>query len=221
RTSKNVGVVVNELGEVGIDGTLLASEQTKQVELPGGCVCCVLGEDLDRTLLDLVDANPQLEAIVLETTGVAEPLPIAWALERPEVARRVRLAIVVTLVDATNFRASRPVSMSVDAQVRYADALLVTKSALAGESETAAVVDEVRTLASQAIVKIGDTASHVAWLANLLTDPPLRSPDGPSPRSPNGQARGHVHDEHCRHLDNHPVHGIDSVWRDIEGVVDL
>ena len=55
-------------------------DATRQVELPGGCVCCVLGDDLDRTLLELIASNPGLEAIVLETTGVADPLPIAWAM---------------------------------------------------------------------------------------------------------------------------------------------
>ena len=73
-----LGVIVNELGEVGIDGALLGGDATRQIELPGGCVCCVLGDELDKTVIDLVRANPSLEAIVLETTGVAEPLPIAW-----------------------------------------------------------------------------------------------------------------------------------------------
>src|SRR6476659_800564 len=80
-TKTKLGIIVNELGEVGIDGALLGGEATRQVELPGGCVCCVLGDDLNKTLIDMVDGNP-LEAIVLETTGVAEPLPIAWAIQR-------------------------------------------------------------------------------------------------------------------------------------------
>ena len=214
RRSKNVGVVVNEFGEVGIDGALLGNTAAKQIELPGGCVCCVLGEDLDRTLIDLVDQNPQLEVIVLETTGVAEPLPIAWALERDEVAKRVRLATVVTVVDAANFRRSRPLSAAVDAQVAYADVILVTKSELAGEAETSLVTSEIRTLASEAILRISNTATHVAWLQELLSDPPLE-------REPTPQDPSHVHDEHCRHLDNHPVHGIDSVWTAADGLLDL
>src|SRR5688500_8357479 len=61
-----LGVIVNELGEIGIDGALLGGNTSRQIELPGGCVCCVLGDDLDRTLVDLVTAHPGLEAIVLE-----------------------------------------------------------------------------------------------------------------------------------------------------------
>ena len=110
---KPIGVIVNELGAIDIDGALLAGGETRQVTLPGGCVCCVMGDDLDRTLLELIDANPELTAIVLETTGVAEPLPIAWAVSRPPVGDRIRLAAVVTLVDATQFLASRSISGAV------------------------------------------------------------------------------------------------------------
>jgi hypothetical protein len=121
-----IAVIVNELGAVGIDGDLLAGG-ARQVELPGGCVCCVLGDELDRTVLELIAANPGLDAIVLETTGVAEPLPIAWAFDRPPLAGAARLAAVVTLVDATRFIESRPISPAVDEQVKHADAIVVTK----------------------------------------------------------------------------------------------
>jgi G3E family GTPase len=213
-----LGVIVNELGEVGIDGALLAGGSTRQIELPGGCVCCVLGDDLDRTLIELCDANPELEAIVLETTGVAEPLPISWALAREPVA---------TLVDALAFRASRPVSVAVDAQVAYADVLLVTKSELAGPAETEAVTSEIRTLASRALLRIGGTDDHVAWLEQVLADPSVERvvagkprPSGQPPRREDPQDYVHVHDDDCRHLDG-PVHGIDTVWVPVDGVVDL
>ena len=213
-----LGVIVNELGAIGIDGALLGgpgAPRARQIELPGGCVCCVLGDDLDRTLLDMVDANPELDAIVLETTGVAEPLPIAWALQREPVASRVRLAAVVTVVDALGFRASRPLSPAVDGQVAYADVLLVTKAELAGADETAAVVAAIRTLASRALVKTEATEAHVAWLDQTLADPEVervaRTDAAPG---------AHVHDEHCRHLDE-GAHGIDSVWIPVDGVLDL
>ena len=230
-----LGVIVNELGEVGIDGALLGGqggELARQVELPGGCVCCVLGDDLERTLVDLVDGNPQLEAIVLETTGVAEPLPIGWAAQRAPAGERVRLAAVVTLADASNFRASRGLSPAVDAQVAYADVVLVTKAELAGERETALVVAEIRTLAPRSLVWIRGTEEHAAWLESVLNDPDVsRAPD-PAPSSGgqdlehlHGHARGdeHAHDadDECRHAGQPAAHGIDSVWIPVRGVVDL
>lgn len=205
-----LGVIVNELGEVGIDGALLESDASRQIELPGGCVCCVLGDELDRTLIDLVEKNPELEAIVLETTGVAEPLPIAWALRREPVASHVRLATVVTLVDALHFRGSRPVSVAVDAQVAYSDVLLVTKAELAGP-EADAAIEAAHALAPRALVRRGTTEDHAAWLEQVLADPSLEhAPAGPE----------HVHDEHCRHADSH-AHGVDSVWVEVPSGVDL
>ncbi|HEX4421628.1 MAG TPA: GTP-binding protein [Kofleriaceae bacterium] len=225
-----LGVIVNELGEVGIDGSLLGGEATRQVELPGGCVCCALGDELGTTLLELVARNPELEAIVLETTGVAEPLPITWAVARPPVASRVRVAAVVTLVDVTNFLASRQVSASVDAQVAYADVLLMTKAALAeaergpdgaGVDVVTQVEAAARHLAPRALVRRGTVDDHAAWLEALLADPPL---SGELP-SPDGQAPAldshHVHTDECRHLDSHTAHGIDSVWVPVGPAMDV
>ncbi len=207
RRPAKLGVIVNELGSIDIDGALLGGETQRQITLPGGCVCCVMGDDLERTLLELVDTNPDLSAIVLETTGVAEPLPIAWAASKPPVGDRVRLAAVVTLVDATVFRSSRSVSGAVDAQVAYADVVLVTKSELAGAAETTAVTDAVRTLAPRALARIESTDAHAAWLEEVLVDPPV---DRPAPEQP------HVHDEHCDH-----THGITSAAIEFAGEVDL
>lgn len=208
---RKLGVIVNELGEVGIDGALLGSDAARQIELPGGCVCCVLGDELDRTVIELVTTNPGLEAIVLETTGVAEPLPISWALQREPVRDHVRLAAVVTVVDATNFRASRGVSVAVDAQVAYADVLLVTKAELAGSAETAAAIDAAHAIAPRAQVLPGTTEQHAAWLEEALADPDLEHVPGEP---------AHVHDETCRHPDSH-AHGVDSTWLNVEGPVDL
>jgi G3E family GTPase len=187
-TAGKLGVIVNELGAVGIDGALLGGEVARQIELPGGCVCCVLGDELDRTLLDLVRTSP--EAIVLETTGVAEPLPIAWAVRREPVSDAVRLAAVVTLVDACNFVASRAVSAAVDAQVAYADVLLVTKAELAGEVETARAIAAAAAIAPRALVRIGTTDDHAAWLEQVLADPSLEAP-APTDR----------HDDDHEHVD--------------------
>jgi G3E family GTPase len=218
-TSK-LGVIVNELGAVGIDGALLGGDTARQVELPGGCVCCVLGDELDKTLIELVENNPTLSAIVLETTGVAEPLPIAWAVRRAPVSDAVRLAAVVTLVDATTFVASREVSDAVDAQVAYADVLLVTKSEIANDHDTSAAIAAARDLAPRAQLRTGTTDAHAGWLEDILTDPSLVDLVEHAPADQGGTT-GHVHDENCRHPDHSAAHGIDSVWIRVGDVVDL
>jgi G3E family GTPase len=211
-----LGIIVNELGEIGIDGSLLGGESARQIELPGGCVCCVLGDELETTLEELVAQTPNLAAIVLETTGVAEPLPIAWAVAHGPIAERVRLALVVTLLDAPNLAASRPLSASVDAQLAYADVVLVTKAETATDRDIADAIATVSTLSPRTVIRHGSTDEHAAWLESVLADPPLTRPDG--------QASGHVHDENCRHPDNeegYTAHGIDSVSVRVPEVVDL
>jgi len=242
RATGKLGVIVNELGEVGIDGTLLRGDTARQIELPGGCVCCALGDELGETLLELVARNPGLDAIVLETTGVAEPLPIAWAVAREGVAQQVRLAAVVTVLDATNFAASRPVSASVDAQVSYADVVLVTKSEpTAGNRHNGGNRDNdarvegaeavARMLAPRALIRRGTADDHAAWLEALLADPEpfdgrAYSPNGQSEQQqlnsqPNGQVGVHHHTDECRHLDSSAAHGIDSVWVAVDEPIDL
>ncbi|HEX4451019.1 MAG TPA: GTP-binding protein [Kofleriaceae bacterium] len=198
-----LAVIVNELGAVGIDGALLGQGGARQVELPGGCVCCVLGDELDTTLLDMVCTEP--DAILLETTGVAEPLPIAWAVQRDPVSSAVRLAAVVTLVDATNFLPARDVSAAVDAQVAYADVLLVTKAELAGEAATQAAIAAATALAPRALVRIGTTDEHAAWLEQTLADPALEHVPA-----------AHAHDDH-----DHDHHVVDSLSLPIPRTIDL
>jgi G3E family GTPase len=198
-----LAVIVNELGAVGVDGALLGQGGARQVELPGGCVCCVLGDELDKTLLDMVRTEP--DAILLETTGVAEPLPIAWAAQREPVSTEVRLAAVVTLVDATNFVASRAVSAAVDAQVAYADVLLVTKAELAGDVATREAIAAASSLAPRALVRIGTTDAHAAWLEQTLADPALEHVPA---------SRAHDHHDHDHHV-------VDSLSLPIPQTIDL
>ena len=168
-----LAIVVNELGDVGIDGDLLPSDVTRQVELPGGCICCVLNEDLDKTLLELIDDNPAIEQVVIETTGVAEPMPIAWTFERAPLSERLRLAAVVTVVDTLEFMGSRGTSPSVDSQVEYADILVLSKTDLGARSGVESVVAELRALNSHAPVLLGTAGEITETLWAAVLDPSL------------------------------------------------
>jgi G3E family GTPase len=160
----------------------------------------VRNEDLDRTILELLDKSPDVGTIVIETTGVAEPLPIAWAMEREPLVSRVRLAAVVTLVDVTGFLDQRALSPAVDAQVAYADVVVLTKTDLRPECED--VRQAVRGIAPRAVQISGTPEEVVAWLKDAIEDPPER--------------------EILEHAHDHPHdHGIDAVWVAVEGIVDV
>jgi G3E family GTPase len=195
--SGRIGLLVNEVGAVGIDGDLLAGGVTSQIELAGGCVCCALSEDLAKSIVEMQDRNPDLDAIILETTGVAEPLPIAWAIERAPLSDRVRLATVVTLIDVENFATSRTISPSVDSQVAYADILIATKSQWVTPAQTADVKDVALAIAGRALWFDVSTEKAAQILDDLVTDPSLDRPP----------QHKHECSERCSHTD----HGIDSV----------
>jgi G3E family GTPase len=171
-----LALIVNELGAIGIDGDLLPAGITRQVELAGGCVCCQLDEDLARTVGELVDGADDLGLIVIETTGVADPLPIGWTVQRPPLDRRVRLAAVVTVVDAAHHVASRPHGPAVDAQVDAADVLVVRKRDLLGPGDEAALVAHLAARNPDAPILVGAPDHDAAALWATLGDPPAQAP---------------------------------------------
>jgi G3E family GTPase len=217
RVTGRMAIVVNEFGEVGIDGDLLPASMTRQVELPGGCICCLLNEDLDRTLLDLLDSAPDLDLIVIETTGVAEPLPIEWSLEREPLSERVRLAATITVIDAIHFEDSRQLGPAVDAQVRYADILVLSKTDLLDPHALPASL-------SAALDELNPTAPHVSGSAEEITEILWSAIQDPAlPTQPARAGRPGAADAGPRHehAGEHPGHGFDTIWLPIENVLDL
>ncbi len=178
-----LALIVNEFGDVGIDGDLLPDEMTRQIEIQGGCICCRLDEDLQKTLLDLEKSQDNLSAIVIETTGIAEPLPISWTLAKEELAEKFRLAAVITVVDATQHEVHRPMSESVDAQVDYADVLVIAKLDLAGKEKCSETESLLRERNRVAPVLAGNTEGIVQQLWQMIADPsfePVRAEHSPS-----------------------------------------
>jgi G3E family GTPase len=217
-------IVVNELGDVGIDGDLLPADMTRQVELPGGCICCVLNEDLDNTILELLDAAPDVDTIVIETTGVAEPLPIAWSLTREPLSERVRLAAVIAVVDPREFASQRPLSPAVDAQVEYADILVVSKRDLLGDAPLPEPVRAALAQLNPDALVLDDTPDAIPALVwRALADPVWPDSDAHAPRP---RAATDVHSsQHAHHGDSDRVygapHGFETIWLPIENTLDF
>lgn len=149
---KDTAVIVNEAGAVQIDGVLVghASENVRIIE--GGCVCCTVLDDLGETLADLLDARddgriPCFSRIVIETSGLADPTPVAASLLRdPRVSASVRHGGSVTVVDAVNGINNLSKFDQAQAQVRHADWIIVSKTECATSDEVCAVTDSIRAL---------------------------------------------------------------------------
>src|SRR6202035_2569223 len=102
QTDYRFGVIINEIGEIGIDGKLVETQAEDVGGLSSGCVCCTVRKDLVKGVQKLLKRD-QLDYILIETTGVADPGPVAQTfLNIPQLQQYARLDSIITLVDAEN-----------------------------------------------------------------------------------------------------------------------
>lgn len=133
RAFTNTAVIVNELGEIGIDHLLVEERPNSIALLEGGCLCCAVVESLPETLLDLCTRRaggdiPAFDRILIETTGIADPAPIAEVIRRsPLLARFLAFGLILTTVDAIFGQAQLDEHWEALAQVVMADRLILTK----------------------------------------------------------------------------------------------
>lgn len=133
---RRIAVIVNEFGEIGIDHDLLIASDQAVVQMSNGCLCCTMQGDLVRSLLELAEQRSKFDTVVIETTGLAEPNPVAQALYADEWIRRVfTLDGVVTVVDAKHVSAQLEESAEACAQIAFADLILLNKVDLATPQE--------------------------------------------------------------------------------------
>jgi len=139
---KHTAVVINELGEMGLDHLLVQHVAPQVRLLPSGCVCCSVRDDLTQTLADLdalsASGALRLDRVIVETTGLADPMPVMHTLAiHAETARRFRLAGVATVVDAHNGLHTLDQHEEARRQVASADALLISKADLTEPADLA------------------------------------------------------------------------------------
>ena len=142
----DTAVVVNEFGEIGLDHVLLEAADENIVDLSCGCICCTIRGDLIETLAGLrARRGGAFSRVAVETTGLADPAPVIHTLmQEPSVFERYRLARVVTAVDAVNAMGTLDRHGEAIKQVALADALLLTKTDIAGP--TAALRERLRAI---------------------------------------------------------------------------
>ncbi|HLV60826.1 MAG TPA: CobW family GTP-binding protein [Fredinandcohnia sp.] len=160
-----IGLIVNELGQAGID----EGPPTSFVELTEGCVCCVRNPDLFAAL-EQMHARGDVDRVILETTGLADPLTLTWSLARPELAGKAHLDAVVTVVDALH-HAQAP-REEWEAQVRCADVVVLSKSDLATPSQIEGARAAVRAIRPSARIVRGDEELPAAIFLDPLADGP-------------------------------------------------
>jgi G3E family GTPase len=152
---RKIAVIENEFGEIGIDGGLVLESTEEIYEMTNGCVCCVgaVREDLVRIVRTLIDRPERLDHIIVETSGLADPYPVAqtFFLDDP-IAKQVTLDAVVTMVDAKHIAAhlddillDGSDNQAVD-QIVCADRIVINKVDLVSEQEVATLTTRIRAL---------------------------------------------------------------------------
>ena len=178
---RDTAVLVNEFGEVGLDHHLLGHAAESTIVLDNGCICCVIREDLQESLRDLFSRQergeiPPLQRVVIETSGLADPVPIAYTLlAEPVLQHHFRLGTVVTVVDAVNGLGQLDAYPESVKQVAIADRIVLTKTELSSAAQCEALHDALRDLNRSA--PVFDAVSDDVDAERLLTED-MYSPTG-------------------------------------------
>ena len=208
----DTAVIVNELGEVGIDHLLVETSSDGVIELAGGCICCTVRGDLVDTLAGLIDGVQMgrlahLKRVVVETTGLADPVPVLLSLMgHPALMQAFRLDGVIATVDTVNGLSVIERHAEAARQIAVADRIVMTKTDLAGPSSElnrvlaglnpGAPVVDVRQAGFAELFNCGvyDPATKTADVGRWLRDEAMH------------QHHGHAHDHHGHDHDHHHDH---------------
>jgi len=145
-------VIVNEFGEVGIDNDLLVESDEEIFEMNNGCICCTVRGDLIRTVQNLMKRKNAFDAIIVETTGVADPAPVAQTFFMDDDVRAAaKLDAVVAVVDARHVLQRLEDTEEAEDQVAFADVILINKTDLVSAEELAAVEARIRSINPYAV----------------------------------------------------------------------
>lgn len=172
---RRYGVIVNEFGDVNVDSVLIAElEDGGVAELEGGCLCCVGREDLTGALYELILPEEPPEHIIVELSGLADPVPVAQALLGTEWCRLLKLDGIVCVADARNLERTVAENPEGRSQLAYASVVMLNKTDLVSAEELALarrLVEETNPLA-----RIVET-SHAAVDPEEVTDLDAFEPD--------------------------------------------
>jgi G3E family GTPase len=160
---KRIAVIENEFGEIGIDDALVLDADEEIFEMNNGCICCTVRGDLIRILGNLMRRRDRFDHILIETTGLADPAPVAQTfIVDDEIAGQLRLDAIVTLVDARHAGAHldevKPEGVENESveQVAFADRIVLTKTDLVDDAAIADLTRKIRSINAVAAITTAD-----------------------------------------------------------------
>jgi G3E family GTPase len=217
---QKIAVVENEFGEENIDNEILVADtQENIIQMSNGCICCTIRDDLRATLSDLAQKKRKgeldFERVVIETTGLADPGPVAQTFFMDdEIAEQYLLDAIVTLVDAKHAADQLNDRQEARRQVGFADQIFISKADLVSEAEVDALKHRLKHMNPRAAMRtahFGEVGIQEVFdlrgfnlNAKLEIDPDFLKPEDEHAHGDHdhGHDHDHVHGEHC----NHPSH---------------
>ncbi len=203
-------VLVNEFGEIGIDSELIVSTEENLLELSNGCICCTIRDDIADSVMQLLERSNTLDYLVVETTGLADPLPVALTFLGPDLRDLIRLDSIVTLVDASNFAPDLFSSEIAYSQIAYGDVIVLNKTDLVPEAELHRLENRIRQIKEGAHI-LRSTKSKIPL--ELILDTDLfeleQFQDHSTHSSDHDHHHGHDHDHHAHDHHDHHHHDPD------------
>jgi G3E family GTPase len=152
-----VAVLVNEFGDINIDSQLLVSVDENMMELSNGCICCTINDGLVDAVYSVLEKGDRIDYMIVETTGVADPLPIALTFLGTELQHLTRLDSILTVVDSEAFTSDHFNSEAAHAQIMYGDIIILNKTDLVAEEK----LQELETYINQTKTKARILRSHL------------------------------------------------------------
>ncbi len=230
---KKYAVIVNEFGEIGIDNDLIVDADEEVFEMNNGCVCCTVRGDLIRIIEGLMKRKGRFDAILVETTGLAKPAPVAQTFfVDADVRAKTRLDAIVTVADAKHVRQQLATSEEAAEQIAFADVILLNKTDLVNKEDLAAIEREIRSVNASARLhrmSRGDVPLDAilglgAFDLDRITeiDPHFLPDHDCDEACARHEHEGHAHDHHHDHHHEHDhvaASGITSVSLSTEKLI--
>ena len=202
-------VLENEFGEIGIDNDLIVQSDDTMVELNNGCICCTINNDLVEAVYKVLERDDKIDYLVVETTGLADPLPVALTFLGTELRDMTRLDSIVTVVDCANFSLDLFNSEAAYSQISYGDIILMNKTDLVEESQVEALENRIREMKEGA--RLMRTQNANVPLPLILSVGLFESDKYFSPEDDHHHDHDHDHHDHDHdHDHHHHSHHLDN-----------
>jgi G3E family GTPase len=197
-----VAILVNEFGDINIDSQLLVSLDEDMVELSNGCICCTINDSLIDAVYRVLERAEKVDYLVIETTGIADPLPIILTFVGTELRDLTRLDSILTVVDSETFTPKHFDSEAALKQITYADVVLMNKTDLVGTARLQELETYIRT------VKVGAKILHSQY--GKVPLPLILDVDLTPRKEYQHESEHHEHHHHEHHHHEHHSHHLEN-----------